>query len=595
MSELEGILGIKFPKGIKISHATNDSKKVKKDSIFFGLQGTQAHGSKYINEALKLGASIVVHDDPKYKADKNANIFYIEDLEKIDFYEFLNQLYFYENNKQKYDYDMQSIYISGITGTNGKTTTAMLCHQIVQTEGSDSIYIGTLGASYNNGEFFTSFSRNTTPNIFEFFEIITFFENKYKFLNCDGDEDDGFIKDMHIFIEVSSHALDQNRLKNVPFANAAILNIEHDHIDYHKDLESYVDAKFKIRQQNITRVFYNEGNRPTVFVNIDSPEVYKKLKTLIKTAYNNQYPNSMIISHDEYFNTISNNESKRADFKYEILNSNSKETEVKFSLGSHSVIKFKTNLFLDFNITNLIFAILLTRKSFMLFHYEDMTTKNGYDEELWPDKIREQIKGVDVNSWDLMKESPGKNDTYWDPSYLEEVAFELDFENHQDNFALNLKMPKGRSELLDKLRNNVPVNIIIDYAHNPDAFETFLSSTKDYFENLITVFGCGGNRDKLKRPDMLKKAIKYSSQVVFTSDNSRDEEFKEILKDASEGNNLDNVIAIEDRKEAIIHASKLLKDKDCLVILGKGHEVTQEINGKISHFSDHEVINEIYN
>ena len=94
---------------------------------------------------------------------------------------------------------------------------------------------------------------------------------------------------------------------------------------------------------------------------------------------------------------------------------------------------------------------------------------------------------------------------------------------------------------------------------------------------------------------MLKKAIKYSSQVVFTSDNSRDEEFKEILKDASEGNNLDNVIAIEDRKEAIIHASKLLKDKDCLVILGKGHEVTQEINGKISHFSDHEVINEIYN
>ena len=61
----------------------------------------------------------------------------------------------------------------------------------------------------------------------------------------------------------------------------------------------------------------------------------------------------------------------------------------------------------------------------MLFHYEDMTTKNGYDEELWPDKIREQIKGVDVNSWDLMKESPGKNDTYWDPSYLREVAFEL--------------------------------------------------------------------------------------------------------------------------------------------------------------------------
>jgi len=590
MNEIEEILGITFPKGIKISHATNDSKKVKKDSIFFGLQGRQAHGSKYINEALKLGASIVVHDDPKYKSDKNANIFYLEDLEKIDFYEFLNRLYFYENNKPKYDYDMQRVYISGITGTNGKTTTAMLCHQIVQTEGSDSIYIGTLGASYNNGEFFTSFSRNTTPNIFEFFEIITFFENKYKFLNHG---DDGLIKDMHIFIELSSHALDQNRLKNVPFDNAAILNIEHDHIDYHKDLESYVDAKFKIRQQNITRVFYRKLDRPTVFVNIDSPEVYKKLKTIINEE---QHLKPKWDYHDEYFNTISNNESKRADFKYEILNSNSKETEVKFSLGNHSVIKFKTNLFLDFNITNLIFAILLTRKSFMLFQDEDPTTRNGHFEELFPDKIREQIKGDYVdNYWNPMKESPRKYDTYWNPNYLEEVAFELDPKNHEDYFALNLKMPKGRSELLDKLENNIPVNIIIDYAHNPDAFETFLSATKDYFENLITVFGCGGNRDKLKRPDMLKKAIKYSSQVVFTSDNSRDEEFKEILKDASEGNNLDNVIVIEERKEAIIYASKLLKDKDCLVILGKGHEVTQEINGKISHFSDHEVINEIYN
>ena len=127
-----------------------------------------------------------------------------------------------------------------------------------------------------------------------------------------------------------------------------------------------------------------------------------------------------------------------------------------------------------------------------------------------------------------MKEGPSKFDTYWDPYYLKEVAFELDLKIMKNYFALNLKMPKGRSELLDKLENNIPVNIIIDYAHNPDAFETFLSSTKDYFENLITVFGCGGNRDKLKRPDMLKKAIKYSSQVVFTSDNSRDEEFKEI-------------------------------------------------------------------
>ena len=93
---------------------------------------------------------------------------------------------------------------------------------------------------------------------------------------------------------------------------------------------------------------------------------------------------------------------------------------------------------------------------------------------------------------------------------------------------------------------------------------------------------------------MLKKAIKYSSNVIFTSDNSRGENFKDILKDAKKGNKLETVIIIEDRKEAIIRGSKLINKDDCLVILGKGHEETQEINGEIFHHSDYEVVNEIY-
>ena len=93
---------------------------------------------------------------------------------------------------------------------------------------------------------------------------------------------------------------------------------------------------------------------------------------------------------------------------------------------------------------------------------------------------------------------------------------------------------------------------------------------------------------------MLKIALENGLNVVFTSDNSRDEIFENIFIDASRGNNLDRVKVIEDRKEAIMYGSSLLTEKDCLVILGKGHEETQEINGKIFHFSDHEVINEIY-
>ena len=108
------------------------------------------------------------------------------------------------------------------------------------------------------------------------------------------------------------------------------------------------------------------------------------------------------------------------------------------------------------------------------------------------------------------------------------------------------------------------------------------------------VFGCGGDRDKTKRPKMLKEALKNSTKVIFTSDNSRNETFEDIFEDSKSGNKLDNVIAIEDRKEAIIYGSKIIGKNDCMVILGKGHENTQEILGKVSHYSDHEVVDEIY-
>ncbi|MDA9805588.1 UDP-N-acetylmuramoylalanyl-D-glutamate--2,6-diaminopimelate ligase, partial [Gammaproteobacteria bacterium] len=141
---------------------------------------------------------------------------------------------------------------------------------------------------------------------------------------------------------------------------------------------------------------------------------------------------------------------------------------------------------------------------------------------------------------------------------------------------------------------DIPAHVIIDYAHNPEGFRFFLSSIKEYFENLIIVFGCGGDRDKSKRPKMLKAAIDNGNRVIFTTDNSRNESFSDIYSDAINQNNDQKVTVIEDRKEAIIYGSSILRKNDCLVILGKGHEETQDINGKKLHFSDHEVVNEIY-
>jgi UDP-N-acetylmuramyl tripeptide synthase len=153
-----------------------------------------------------------------------------------------------------------------------------------------------------------------------------------------------------------------------------------------------------------------------------------------------------------------------------------------------------------------------------------------------------------------------------------------------------VQLPPGRTQII----SDIPSNVIIDYAHNAEGFDFFLSSIKDSYEKLVIIFGCGGERDKDKRPEMLATAIQYGDKIIFTSDNSRNEKFKDIFNDASEGNDIKDVLMIEDRKEAIIDGAKLINKNDCLVILGKGHEQTQEINGKTFHFSDHEVVNEIY-
>ena len=171
--------------------------------------------------------------------------------------------------------------------------------------------------------------------------------------------------------------------------------------------------------------------------------------------------------------------------------------------------------------------------------------------------------------------------------------YEIDSLNLLTNIS-ELNSVQGR---LQSFLSNSNVTVIIDYAHTPDAVENVLSTInkiKKSNQNLITVIGCGGDRDKSKRDKMLRSAIKNSSKVIFTSDNSRSENFNDIFSHASENNDVKNVHKIKDRKEAINYGVTILSKDDCLVILGKGHEETQEENGKFMFFSDHEVVNEIY-
>ena len=521
MNELEEILGIKFPEGTIISGVTNSTKKIKKDYIFFGLPGTKKHGSKYIDRALELGASIIVHNDPKYHS-KEENIFFIQDL--YEFHPIINPIFdlYDENTGSKHFRFLEKFYdiyninqigsdikFHGFTGTNGKTTSANLCHQIFSHLGFNTLYIGTLGVQFNNNDINKSLISKTTPDIFELFEILNFYN----------------FKEGEICIELSSHALDQDRLHGVRLEYAAIMNIEEDHLDYHGNLQDYANSKFKILGML----------RPDNFW-ID-PDSKLLIKYLNKFFIDNDYsePKKEIEKHSLAFENLYKDD-KKTFFHLDISNPVTTKImdgyRVSNRLGARNTShKFLTTLFPYFNIKNLMFALIPI----------------------------------------MLKDTKSRlNDGLNDLSYL--------------------RLPKGRIDLIE----GIAKNIIIDYAHNLDAFETVLSSIKENYDNLIIVFGCGGDRDKLKRSKMMRSALKHCKNIIFTSDNSRSESFQDIFKDAASGNDVDDVIVINDRKEAIIHGSKLIGDNDCLLILGKGHEETQETDGNIEHFSDYEVVHEIY-
>jgi len=497
MNKLEKILEVTFPLEIKITSATNSTNKVKKDSIFFGLRGEKNHGSEYIELALELGASIAVHNDSSYISERG-NVFYIEDLEDADDFFVRDKIYYFLEEFHQIPNIQNRNNFFAFTGTNGKTSTAYLCHQLLISQDCESVYIGTIGTQHNSEEINQSFSSKTTPDIFELFNIFKFYD---------------FQDSVSVCIEMSSHALNQDRLKYLSCLNSAsILNIGTDHLDYHLNLNNYANAKFSIFDTTSQVRLINEN-----------------LKTL-----GDDYD---FIKNSPYKLTCIGSENQFSDIYYEIIESNFNKSIFQITINnppfgypedSKKTYKFSSSLFPDFNIQNLVFAIC-------------------------------------------------------------SIGF-ANFSTTNENNLSFLSLPQGRTELI----SDISANVIIDFAHNAEGFELILSSIKSYFDNLIIIFGCGGDRDKLKRPQMLKIAMQNGKKVIFTSDNSRSESFNSIYSDAIESMKNHDVLAIEDRKEAIIQGSKMIGDNDCLVILGKGHENTQEINGNFLYFSDHEVVNEIY-
>ncbi len=466
-------LDVKYNTNIEICGISADSRNIGKGFLFAALNNGINDGSVYIESAIANGAAVVLCQ----------NIALENKYPEVVFIESANPNLDFAKIAAKY-YNLQPKHMAAITGTNGKTSIADFVRQVLVLMGEKAASLGTLGLIKNND--LPAAYVNTTPG------TITLHKDLQKLA------EDGFD---YAIMETSSHGICQYRVGGVDFEAAGFTNLSRDHLDYHKTMENYYEAK-KLLFTDILR----KGG--TAILNADI-EVFEDLNAAcLKTGKKvfSYGHNGKEIKLLEIFPSP-----KGQTLSVELFG---KEREIFIPLAG------------EFQAMNALCAlgliIALTGKIDEACHYIS------------------QIKGA-----------------------------------------------KGRLEFVGETPNGAA--IFVDYAHTPDALENvILAMRKHCSGKLHVVFGCGGDRDAGKRPQMGKIAAQLADVVYVTDDNPRTENpdliRQQILDAAPKAYN------IGDRKEAICQAISALSEKDVLIVAGKGHETGQYINGKIYPFSDQEVV-----
>jgi len=447
-----------------------NSADCKKDYIFFAIKGTKSDGSKFIDDAIKKGATIII-SEKKFEGIKNKVLF----LRSKNVRKLLSELsYKIKKNKPK--------NLIAVTGTNGKSSIADFYFQLLNLSNKKVASIGTLGIRTKNNLKNVS---NTTLDPIGLSKIL----NDLKKQRID-----------NVILEASSHGLKQNRLDGLKFNTAIFTNLSHDHLDYHKTFNDYLKSKLYLFEKLLKP-------RGSIITDSKIPE-YKNLK---KISLNNKF-NLQVLSKSNNGIDIYSHQFKDDKQIIEIIH-------------NQKHYKLQTDLIGKIQLKNLFMAMLAAKKSNLKF-----------------DKI---VK-----------------------------------------LASRVKSVSGRFEKIGTLKNKSKV--ILDYAHTPDALNTCLSNLKEQFENkrIFIVFGCGGNRDKDKRPMMGKIANQYCDRVYLTDDNPRDENPKKIRLAIKKTIDKSKVFEISNRSKAIHKAIFDLNTGDILVIAGKGHEQTQDYGKFVNKFSD---------
>jgi UDP-N-acetylmuramoyl-L-alanyl-D-glutamate--2,6-diaminopimelate ligase len=462
---------------VPINGVSIDSRRIVPGNLFIAVPGRKTDGHKYIENAKASGAVAILCESVPSLDFGKTTVVQTGDTGKILGLVCSN---FYDHPSRKMD-------LIGITGTNGKTSTAYFIYQMQRALGMKPGLISTIGIRVDE----TAYPAHlTTPDPVTLQSLISQMYQQ----GCSS-----------LTMEVSSHAIDQNRIVGLDFNEALFTNITHDHLDYHGTFKQYIRTKQKfftgLKKESVAIINIDDRNGPLMVENTPARVVTYGLK-------------------------------RQADFKGKVLEISTEGLQLEVD-----GIQWFSPLTGTFNAYNLMACY----------------------------------------AW----------------------ANVAGFESVQILKALStLTAPSGRFETVKTTSSEV--HAIVDYAHTPDALANVLETIRKINRKklpVITVIGCGGDRDRSKRPVMAKIAQQYSDQVILTSDNPRFEDpdkiISEMLKGISQGKQ--QVLSITDRKQAIKTGIKLGEKGAILLVAGKGHETYQEIMGTRRPFDDKEIILEALN
>ena len=456
-------------KELTLTGLTHVDSEVQPGDIFLAFPGAKVHGAEFIESAVKRGAVAVLTD--RQGADRADGIPTLVVTDVREAGAVLASAIYRSPIR-----DMQSI---GITGTNGKTTVTTLLFQLLSAVGRETGLIGTVETRIGAESIE---SKRTTPEAADLQALAATMRERHM---------------RHLVMEVSSHSLDLKRILGSHFSIVGFTNLSQDHLDYHKDMESYFKAKAKL---------FTHEYADLAFINIDDSYGLRLFESgtipMISLARSN----------------------KKATWHYTSITPTISGAEFSIRGKDGVLIESQTPMHGGFNLDNLLLAVAI-----------------AYECGIDPLEMAALIPSLTG--------APGR---------LEGVTLGQNFK------------------------------AFVDYAHSPDAVINVLAAVREFTPGkVIAVLGCGGDRDASKRPLMGAALIEGSDIAIFTSDNPRSEEPSQILKDMVG----DSVLTrpsqvIEDRARAIAYAVEIAKPGDTVVVLGKGHESGQEINGIKTPFDD---------